>query len=148
MLIRNVIFLIIFGYLMLAFFQYFAHYRLKILQYAVLVLFILEIISKSMFFTHLFESNLKMNLFISKTVIWIITNIVLIVGTYRNRTKADRGINSIGNFAITRLLVFVFAANLPFLLKPENPFRMQQFIELTSAIPYIFTIVFALRLRL
>ncbi len=147
-LILNVLFIIPFGYLMLVFFQYFKHYRLTIPQFTVLVIFILEIVFKSTLFTNLFESPWKKVLFITANTVMILAIIVLIISTHINKTKADKGISFIRNYAITQLLVFVLIPIFPLFSEPANAFQSQQIIELTSAIPYIFIIVFGLRLRL
>lgn len=147
-LIRNVIYLIPGGYLMLAFFKYFRHYKLKILQISVLIIFIMELIFKSTLFTNLFESTWKIVFLLSASTIWIVATIVLIVGLLRNKTKVYPGMLSIRNYAISSLFIYVFATTYSFYLNPINPLATKELIELTSAIPYIFTIVFAIKLKL
>ena len=147
-LIRNIIYIIPVGYLILAFFKYFSHYKLKILQISVLIIFIMELIFKSTLFSNLFESTWKIIFLLSATSIWIVATIVLIVGLLRNKTKVYPGMLSIRNYAISSLLIYVFATTYSFFLNPVNPLYTKQLIELTSAIPYIFIIVFAIKLKL
>src|SRR5690554_7854121 len=56
-LIRIVIYLILFGYLMLAFFQYFRHYKRTILQGSTLITTTMQLILKSTHFSDIFEST-------------------------------------------------------------------------------------------
>jgi len=147
-LIRNVIYLIPVGYLMLAFFKYFKHYKLKILQISILIILVMELIFKSTLFTNMFESTWKIIFLLSASTIWIVATFVLIVGLFSNKTKVYPGMLSIRNYAISSLLIYVFATTYSFYLKPVNSLDTQQLIELTSAIPYIFTIVFAIKLKL
>ena len=147
-LIRNAIYLIPFGYLILAFFRYFSHYKLKILHISILIIFIMELIMKSTLFSNLFESTWQIVVLLSTSTIWIIATIVLIVGTFKNKAKVYQGMPSIRNYAISSLLIYVFATTYSFYLKPANPLETRQLIELTSAIPFIFTIVFAMKLKI
>ena len=86
-LIRNVIYLILFGYLMLAFFQYFRHYKRTILQGSILIIFIMELIFKSTLFSDIFESTWKTVGLLSVSSIWIVATIVLIFGLIRNKAE-------------------------------------------------------------
>lgn len=147
-LIRNAIYLIPFGYLMLSFFRYFRHYKLKILQISILIIFIMELIFKSTLFSILFESTWQKVVLLSTSTIWIIAIIVVIVGPFKNKAKAFQGMLSVRNYAISSLLVYVFAVTYSFYLNPTNPLDTRLLIELTSAIPFIFTIVFAMKLKL
>jgi hypothetical protein len=58
------------------------------------------------------------------------------------------GILSIRKYAISSVLVFAFVSTFPFFVKSANSFTTQQLAGLTSAIPYIFTIDFAMKLYL
>ena len=147
-LIRNVIYLIPFGYLILAFYKYFGHYKLKILQIFILIIFVMELIFKSTLFTNMFESTWKIIFLLCASSIWIVATIALIVGLFKNKTKVYPGMLSIRNYAVSSLLIYVFATTYSFYLKPVNSLDTQQLIELTSAIPYVFTIVFAIKLKL
>jgi len=147
-LIRNVIYLILFGYLMLAFFQYFRHYKRTILQGSILIIFIMELIFKSTLFSDIFESTWKTVGLLSVSSIWIVATIVLIFGLIRNKAEVYPGMHSIRNYAISSFLIYVFSTTYPFYLKPINPLHTLHLIGLTSAIPFIFTIIFAMKLKL
>jgi glycopeptide antibiotics resistance protein len=147
-LIRNAIYLIPFGYLMLAMFKYFKHYKLKILLNSILIIFIMELIFKSTLFPNIVEFAWQKVVLLSTSTIWIIATIALIVGTFKNKAKAYPGMLSIRNYAISSLFIYVFATTYTFYLRPTNPLDTRQLIELTSAIPYIFTIAFAMKLKL
>jgi hypothetical protein len=147
-LIRNVIYLIPFGYLMLVFNNYFKHYKLKVLQISILIIFIMEVILRSTFLTNLLELTLKKAVLLSASTIWIAATIVLIVVLFKNKSKIYPGTLSIRNYAISSLLIYVFSTTYSFYLKPVNPINTMLLVGLTSAIPFIFTIVFAIKLNL
>jgi hypothetical protein len=147
-LIRNVIYLIPFGYLMLVFNNYFKHYKLKVLQISNLIILIMEVILRSTFLTNLLELTLKKAVLLSASTIWIAATIVLIVVLFKNKSKIYPGTLSIRNYAISSLLIYVFSTTYSFYLKPVNPINTMLLVGLTSAIPFIFTIVFAIKLNL
>ena len=146
-LIRNVIYLIPFGYLMLVFYSYFRYYGLKVLQISILTIFIMEVIFKSTLFTNLFELTWVKAIFLSANTIWIAATVVLIVILFKHKSKVYAGMLSIRNYAISSLIVYVFAATYRFYLKPVNPLDTLLLVGLTSAIPFIFTIVYAIKLN-
>lgn len=145
-LIRNVIYLIPFGFLMLVFYNYFRHYKLKVLQISILIIFLMEVILRSTFFTNLLELTWKKATLLSVSTIWIVAIIVLITVLFKNKHEAYPAILPVRNWAISSLLIFAFATTYSFYLKPVSPMNTMLLIGLTSAIPYIFTIVFALKL--
>ena len=148
MLIRNVIYLIPFGYLMLAFFNYLRHYKLKGLQISILIIFIMEVIFKSTLFTNLVESTWEKAVLLSASTIWIAATIGLIVFLFNNKTKDYPGALSIRNYAISSLLIYVLSTTIPFYVQLDNILATQQLVGLTAVIPYIFTINFAIKLYL
>ena len=144
--IQNVIFLIPFAILMLAFFDYFRHYKLKVLQISILTVLIMEVIFKSTLFSNIFESTWIKAVFLTTSAIWILATIILIVSLSQNKMKDYPGILSIRNYSICIILNYILATTIPHLAKPANYLTTLHLVELTSAIPYIFTIVFALKL--
>lgn len=147
-LIRNITYLIPLGFLMLAFYNYFKHYRLKVLQISILIIFIMEVISRSTFFINLFEWALIRAVLLSTSTIWIAATIILIVVLFKNKSKVYPGILSIRKYAISSLLIYVFSTTYSFFIKPVNPLITMLLVGLTSAIPFIFTIDFAIKLTL
>lgn len=146
--IWNGIYLILLGYLMLEFFKYFRHYKLKILQISILIIFIIELIFKSTLFSDLHKSSWQKIVLLSAGAIWVIATIAMIALLFKNKVKAYQGMPSVRNYAISSLLIYVFATAYPFYLNPADPLKTRLLIELTSAIPYIFTIDFAMKLKL
>lgn len=144
--IRKIIFLIPFGYLMFAFFDYLRHYKLKVLQIAILTIFIMEVILRSNLFTNIFDSAWTKAVFITVNAIWISATIILIIFLFQTKMKDYPGILSIRKYAISIILFFVIVTTIPFFVKPVNSFATRQLVELTFAIPYIFTIDFAIKL--
>lgn len=144
--IQKIIFLIPYGYLMLVFFDYFRHYKLKVLQISILTIFIVEVILRANLFTKLFDSTWKQAVLITAIAIWIIAANILIIFLFQIKMKDYPGILSIRKYAISMILFFVLGPTIPFFVKPDSIFATQQLVELTSAIPYIFTIDFAIKL--
>lgn len=147
-LIRNLTYLIPLGFLMLTFYNYFRHYRLKVLQNAIFIIFIMEVILRSTFFTNLFEWAWTRAFLLSTSTIWIAATIILVVVLFKNKSKVYPGILSIRKYAISSLLIYVFSTTYSFYIKPVEPLNTMLLVGLTSAIPFIFTIDFAVKLNL
>lgn len=144
--IQKIIFLIPFGYLMLAFFDYFRHYKLKVLQISILTILIMEVILRANLFTNIFDSIWTKTIFITTNAIWIIATIFLIVFLFRIKMKDYPGMLSIRKYAISIILFFALVTTIPLFGNPVNSFTTRQLVELTFAIPYIFTIDYAIKL--
>lgn len=144
--IQKIIFLIPFGYLMLAFFNYFRHYKLKVLQFSILTVFFMEVILRTYLFTNIFDSIWTKVIFLTANGIWICAAIILIIFLFQTLKRDYPGILSIRKYAISIILLFGVVTTLPFFVKPVNGFAARQIVELTYAIPYIFTIDFAIKL--
>jgi glycopeptide antibiotics resistance protein len=144
-LVRNVTYLIPFGFLMWVFFNYFKHYRLKVLQNSILIIFIMEVILRSTFIPNTFEWTWNRAVLLSASTIWIAATIILIVVLFRNKTKVYPGTRSIRNYALVSLLIYVFSTTYSFYIKPVNPLNTMLVVGMTNAIPFIFTIDFALK---
>lgn len=146
--IQSIIFIIPYGYLMLQFIEYFRHYKLKVLQISILTIFMADVILRANLFTNLVDSTWKQAVLASVITIWIIATISLIVFLFQIKMQDYPGILSIRKYAIFSLLIFVLVPTVPFFVKSANSFATQQLAELTSAIPSIFTIDFAIKLYL
>ena len=144
--IHKIVFLIPFGYLMLAFFDYFRHYKLKVLQISILTILIMEVILRANLFTNIFDSIWTKTIFITTSAIWIIATIFLIVFLFQIKMKDYPGILSIRKYAISVIFFFVLVTTIPLFRSPANSFTTRQLLELTFTIPYIFTIDFAIKL--
>lgn len=147
-LIKNIIYLILLGYLLLEFYNYFRHYKLKVLQISILTILIMEVILRSSLFSKLFESIWQKAVLFGASTIWIASTIVLIVVLSKNKFIANPGIHSIRNYALSSLVIYVFATTYRFYLNPVNPINTLLLVGLTSAIPFIFTIIYAIKLNL
>lgn len=147
-LIKNIIYLILLGYLLLEFYNYFRHYKLKVLQISILTILIMEVILRSTLFSKLFESIWQKAVLFSASTIWIASTIVLIAVLIKNKSKVYPGMLSIQNYAISSLVIYIFATTYRFYLNPVNPIKTLLIVGLTSAIPFIFAIVYAIKLNL
>lgn len=108
----------------------------------------MEVIFKSTLFTNLFELTWVKAIFLVANTIWIAATVVLIVILFKHKSKVYPGMLSIRNYAISSLIIYVFATTYRFFLEPVNPQDTLLLVGLTSAIPFIFTIVYALKLNL
>jgi len=147
-LVQNIIYLIFLGYLLLEFFNYFRHYKLKVLQISILIILIMEVILRSTIFSNLIESVWQKVVLFSASTIWIASTIVLIVVLSKNKSKVNPGMYSIRNYALSSLVIYVFATTYRFYLNPVNPINTLLLVGLTSAIPFVFTIIYAINLNL
>jgi hypothetical protein len=147
-LIRNITYLIPFGFLMMALYNYLRHYRLKVLQNSILIIFLTEVILRSSFFINMLGWDWKRTIFLSASTVWIAATIILIVVLFNNKPKGYPGTGSIRNYAISSLLIYVFSTTYSFYIKPDDPLGTILLVGLTSAIPFIFTIDLAIKLTL
>ncbi|WP_340114084.1 hypothetical protein [Maribellus mangrovi] len=147
-LIRNVIYLIPFGYLMFVFHGYFKHYRLKVLQISIFLIFTMEVFLKSTLFKNMFESTIIKTIFLIASAIWIIATIFLIIFLFKSKIKKLPGITYIQMYAISIILIYILATPIPFYVQRENILKTQLLVGLTNVIPYVFTLIFALKLKI
>jgi len=146
--IQHIIFLISYGYIIMAIFDYFRHYKFKVLQISILIILIMEVFFRAFSIARLFVPTWKLTMLFIPIMIWIISNIILSVFLFRIKKKDYPGILSIRNYAISSFVLLNLAQLLLFFMKPAGIFATQQLVELTSAIPYIFSIDFAIKLYL
>jgi len=147
-LIRNVIYLIPFGYLMFVFYSYFKHYRLKALQISILLIFTMEVLLKSTLFKNMLESTIIKTIFLIANAIWIIATIILIIFLFKSKKKKLPGIAYIQIYAISIILIYIIATTIPFYVQRDNILKTQLLVGLTNVIPYVFTLIFALKLNI
>jgi hypothetical protein len=107
----------------------------------------MEVILRSTLFSNVMESIWQKAVLFSASTIWIASTIVLIAVLVKNKSKVHPGMLSIRNYAISSLLIYFFATTYRFYLKPVNPINTLLLVGLTSAIPFIFTIVYAIKLN-
>ncbi len=144
--IQKIFFLVPYVYLMLSFFDYFRYHKLKVLQMAIITILIMDVILRANLLTNIFDSTWKQAFFLITNAIWIIATIILVIFLFQIKKKDFPGILSIRKYAISAILLFVLAPTITFVIKSDNRFAIQQLVELTSAIPYFFTIDFAIKL--
>lgn len=146
--VQKLIYIILYGYIMFVFSDYFRHYKLKLLQILILTHFFMEVILRSGLFNFTPELTWEKAFFLCTISIWIIVTILLIFFLFQIKIKDYSGIRSIRKFAISIILITVLSPAFPLFAKPENVFATQQLLELTSVIPYFFTINFAIKINL
>lgn len=147
-IIREILYIIPYGYLMLIFIEYFRYYQLKVLQTTTITILIFEIINRGSQFTNLFNYSLPRFLLPAITAIWTIAAIIWIIFLFIPKMKDYPAMISIRRYAMGLILIFFIGLSIPFLVKPDNIFAALQLLCIICAIPYIFTIDFALKLQL
>jgi len=143
---QNIIYIVLFGYIMFVFFDYFRHYRLKVLQIVILIGFITEVIFKSNLLTNILESTWKKAIFLTVNAIWILATIVMIAFLFQAKMKDYPGIRSVRKYAISILFFYVLVPTVPLFVEPDSTFSTQQLVEIIFVIPYVFVIDFAMKL--
>jgi glucan phosphoethanolaminetransferase (alkaline phosphatase superfamily) len=131
---------------MFVFFDYFRHYRLKVLQIVILTVFITEVIFKSNLLTNILESTWKKAIFLTVNAIWILATIVMIAFLFQAKMKDYPGIRSVRKYAISILFFYVLVPTVPLFVEPDSTFSTQQLVEIIFVIPYVFVIDFAMKL--
>lgn len=147
-IIQNVIYIIPYSYLMLVFIDYFRFYKLKVLQTAFLAVFIMEIISRGFQFTNLFDMSDTRVMHLATNMIWIVATAISLIFLFQTKIKDYPGIISIRKYVIGIVPFFVLGTSITFMIKPDSIFGTLQLVNITLAIPYIFTIDFAVKLCL
>ncbi len=147
-IIQNLVFLVPYTYIILGLFVYFRFYQLKVLQVSVAVILLLNILFRANLFTHLFESTGEKAIFTTAAIILLVATFIFLIFLFQSKTKDCPGIFSIRKYAISTVCFFALSTTAPFWAATDKAFATQQLVELTTAIPYIFIIEFALKLRL
>jgi len=148
LVIQNIIYIIFYGYLMLVFVDFFRYYKLKVLGISILTILIMEVISRVIQNTNILDLTEARTILFATNVIWIIATIILVIFLFQTKKEEYPGILSIRKYAIGMIPFFVLGATVPLFVKPDNVFAALQLVVLTLAIPYIFTIDFAMKVSL
>lgn len=145
-IVLNMTYIILYGSIMLAIFDYFRHYKFKALKISILIMLISEVVLKSRLFSNMFESTWEKAAFLAVNVTWILATMTMIAYLFQVKTKGYPGIQSIRRYAISILFFYVLVSTVPLFVKPDSIFSVQQLIETTFVIPYIFAIDFATKI--
>lgn len=146
--IKKVLYLIPYGYLMLIFFDYFRYYHLKVLQITTITILTCEVVTLGIQFANVLLATLPKFILLTINAIWIIATIIWIIFLFIPKMKDYRALISIRKYAMGPVLIFLIGFSIPFIVKPDNTFAALQLLCLICAIPYIFTIDFAMKLQL
>jgi len=146
--IKKMLYLIPFGYLMLIFFDYFRYYHLKVLQITTITIFTCEVVTLGIQFANVLLATLPKFILLTINAIWIIATIIWIIFLFIPKMKDYRAMISIRKYAMGPVLIFLIGFSIPFIVKPDNTFAALQLLGIICAIPYVFTIDFAMKLQL
>jgi len=146
--IKKILYLIPFGYLMLIFVDYFRYYHLKVLQITTIAILIFDVVTMGIEFSNGLIANVPKIVLYLISVIWIIAIIIWMILLFFPNRKDYPALISIRKYAICPILIFVFGFSIPFFVKPDNIFNALQLLCIIGAIPYIFTIDFAMKVQL
>lgn len=145
-IVLNMTYIILYGSIMLAIFDYFRHYKFKALKISILIMLISEVVLKSRLFSDMFESTWEKAAFLAVNVTWILSTMTMIAYLFQVKTKECPGILSIRRYAISILFFYVLVTTVPLFVKLDSIFSVQQLVETTFVIPYIFAIDFATKI--
>ena len=146
--IKKMLYLIPFGYLMLIFFDYFRYYHLKVLQIATITILTCEVVTLGIQFANVLVAALPKFILLTINAIWITATIIWIIFLFIPKMKDYPALISIRKYAMGPVLIFLIGFSIPFIVKPDNTFVALQILCIICAIPYIFTIDFAMKLQL
>jgi len=146
--IKKMLYLIPFGYLMLIFFDYFRYYHLKVLQIATITILTCEVVTLGIQFANVLVAALPKFILLTINTIWITATIIWIIFLFIPKMKDYQAMISIRKYAMGPVLIFLIGFSIPFIVKPDNTFAALQILCIICAIPYIFTIDFAMKLQL
>lgn len=146
--IQNMFYIIPYGYLMLVFFDYFKHYQLKVLQIFTVTILSLEIVANAFSFINLYNPIIARFVFSAISVIWFSSIIIWSIFLFYLHGKDYPAILSIRGYAVGILLYLLLIGIVPMFVKNYDILNSLQLNAMTMAISYIFTIVFAMKLRL
>jgi len=148
--ILTILGIIAYGYIMLAFVDYFRYYGLKILQIITLIFLLIEILGSVIQFTKMAEMNIPKLIPFANGVIWIFTIITWIIFLFQTPMKNSSALISIRKYAIAILAALFINATFPILIVRLTD--SYKYFELTIAIitpiAYVFAIDFARKIQL
>lgn len=146
--IQSIVFLLAYSYLMLVFIDYFRFHGLKVLQVAALSLLVTEFVTRGFQLSNVLGYTIPKYMNLTFTLIWSISLFVSIVFLFLLKSKDYPAIRAIRWYAVCFILFPVLGATIPLLVKPNDIFITIQLLGLTLAIPYIFSIDFAVKVPL
>jgi len=146
--IQKMLYLIPLGYLLLVFIGYFRYYHLKVLQMTTIAILICEVVMMGIQFANGLIANVPEFILYPINAVWIIATIIWMIFLFRANMKDFPAILSIRKYAVGPILIFLIGFSIPFLVKPDDNFAALQILCMICAIPYIFTIDFAMKLQL
>lgn len=149
LIIRDLLFAIPHLYLLIVLFDYFRYHRWKVLQYTLLFTVIFEFVSKAFRIINQMGSFVTTNFSYSMTIgaIWLISIIVQAIFLLRLKRKDYPEVFSLQKYAVALIFFQLVAFGIPFLFRSESVSSMLLIIRILSAIPYLFLIEFALKLK-
>ena len=146
---NNLLYIIPYGYIMLVFIDYFKQTQLKGLQIITLLVLSLEIVTGVFNFINLYNPLIPKIVLVVINVIWSTALIVWTILLYMAKIKDYPALLSIRYFALCLLLYLVLwmIPTIPGLIKPEYIYLALPFVSMTLAIPFIFSLKFAMKLQ-
>ena len=145
-IIRDVLLLIPFGFILFVFMDYFRHYRLKVLQWITIAILVIEVLNFTGGFINHHYQKLPIFILYALGAVWAIAKIAWMIFLFLPDRKNYPGLVMIRWFGFGFLLFFL-PGILPLLFKPANLFSMHQLVSISYGIPYFFAIGFAMGIR-
>ena len=146
--ILKMLYIIPFGYLVLVFVDYFRYYHLKVLQMTTIAMFICEVVTIGIQFANGLIATVPEFVLYAISAVGIIATIIWMIFLFSANMKDYPAVISIRKYAVGSILIFLIGFSIPFLVKPDDNFAALQILCMICAIPYIFTIDFAMKLQL
>ena len=146
---NNLLYIIPYGYIMLVFIDYFKQTQLKGLQIITLILLSVEIVTGVFNFINLYNPLIPKIVLVVINAIWCTALIVWTILLFMAKIKDTPALLSIRYFASGLLLYLVLwmIPMIPGLVKPENIYAALPFVSMTLAIPFIFSLNFAMKFK-
>ena len=146
---NNLLYLIPYSYLMLVFVDYFKQTKLKALQIITTIILSVEIVTSVCSFINLYNPLIPKIVISIISSIWFIAIIVWILSLFQTKMKDYIGLLSIRYFAAGILLYLLLGiiTLIPGLVKRTDIFAALQLVNVTSAIPFIFSLNFGMKIQ-
>ncbi len=147
-LVSNLLTTIAYGYLMLIISGYFRHFKLKVQQNVTLVILTIEILIRILQSVNTITPTISQSVFAVITPLWIVAVFVWNISLFLIQKENYNALQSIRKYAIAILITpILIAVGSSLLLSPET-LNYTDLFSVLIAIPFIFTIEFAFKLRI
>ena len=134
------------GYIIFVVVQYFRHYKLKTLQFITLAILLIDVANNIIQFSILAGMNVSKHAPLVCALIWVFLLACWIVFLFRIPAADFPALISIRKYAVSIFAIVILGGFIPVFIDARQYFEL--YAAITVAIPYVFIVEFAMKLKL